>query len=299
MRRQDGRMVSVLAAALALTVGLLHASSAFTGGVAPALSSAREGTAQLGAGVQDARVAGATPQMRSAVQSSSSSWQLASCAMLLLVSAGRMLQAKNAQRSKGIRFHVATQAFPATAPFAASKPPLVHVDAVLPKVVHTELIEVNTSSEPAVTAVPAATVFNMSTPVLAATAEDAAFAGTSASAAPRRPRAARRVSGARQQSSRRSRSAMGAGEKAAHRATGAKLQERVQVSSVPASYDASRVRTKIQMGLRYKASARGTSGRESSTPSASLGIEENSRNYLMNIVNTFLSRRRCVKIHSP
>jgi len=239
-------------------VAVLHGSSAFTAGVAP---NASRSSASLGAAVQDVRVAGPAPQMPSAAQASGSALQLAGCAMLLVVSAGRALQAKKTQRSKcTVRCHVAASAFPASpAPAAA---PLPH---------QASLAQPSTPTA----AVPCLAI---GAPVFAAKAEEAAFAGASA-AATRRPRAARRVAGARQQSNRRSRSAMGATERASRRQTGAKLQAAVPVFTIPASFDPSRVRSKIQTGLRYKSSTRCASGREAQTPSASAVSSDKTRNY--------------------
>jgi len=122
-------------------------------------------------------------------------------------------------------------------------------------------------------------------------------AEVSAPATPVRPRVAspgRFVGGARR-SCRRGGSdrRATAQERTARRSLGAKLQSAQTIAEVvPASFDPSRLETRIQMGLRTSSRIRAARGREFKTPSVSKASSESTRVYLRG--NHFEGRSRSV-----
>jgi len=86
-----------------------------------------------------------------------------------------------------------------------------------------------------------------------------------------RGRAAHFVGGARRSHSQRKSRASPL--RAARRSVGAKLKAPPCFEVVPASYDASKLRMRIQFGLRVSSCLRSERGRESKTPSASKGSD--------------------------
>merc|ERR1740129_1906662 len=86
-----------------------------------------------------------------------------------------------------------------------------------------------------------------------------------------RARAARFVGGARR--SHHERKSAASAQRAARRSMGATLQVPPRFEVVPASYDASKLRMRIQFGLHVSSCLRSERGRESKTPSASKGSD--------------------------
>lgn len=173
----------------------------------------------------------------------------------------------------------------------------------------------NTAGPPVLAAAPpaaapqismAATAGPRSAAAFEAAATATTFVGASSAAAPeagaaRSPRAARwvgasRRSNSRRHTQRRGYAQTGDAERTARRHVGSKLQVACEAVVLPVPFDASRIKTKIQVGLRASARVRAASGRESSTPVTNKDSE--SANVYMrgnHLVSTLRSQSRTTK----
>lgn len=204
---------------------------------------------------------------------------LAACAALLCASALRSA----ARRSKGrisvaarASFSISTQAVTPTASYTPDvRAPASFQDKVaIAAPVGNDLGDlIDLASVPKVSAPVVQTAAPACMALPAAPAAVPCAAATAAASSPRqcRSRAARFVGGARRAHSQNASRATPL--RATRRAVGAKLQSPPRFEAVPVSYDASKLRMKIQLGLRVSSCLRSERGRESKTPSASKGSD--------------------------
>lgn len=263
-RRQPSWVLPAVCCVAAVAVTVCRGSFAFTAGAAPSTVTERQvnnvaSRASVSIGRESFKASAA----------SESSWQLAGFAAFAVVSAAQALRLRQNQSRKSARCIVACRAV--ATPFVAPRqiaPVSIPVVEAIEQPAGPALISF--AAEPVPSAVPAKALRESATPFIAPAA--------------RRPSPARCIGGSRRagvRSSSRSASRMArraaSDEKSSNRQTGARLQAHLDHQVMSPSYDASRVRSKIQLGLRYKTRGRSASSRESKTPSTSSDTTKSSR----------------------
>lgn len=257
-------------AAAACALALVFASQAFTVGSVQNVVSETSSMRPL---LNEPTMA-SQPKVARSAGASSSTLPSAGFVALMIAAGVQAFRSKSSSKSQRPRL-VVCQASAATAmviPQAAV--PVIETVAPepIPQSAAREMTPLISYGAPATVDAPAAAFVATTVPEF--------FATASARSHSRRG-AARRAGSSRCKSARRASQHATMTEKAARRQTGAKLQAApVLVESLPVSFDSSRSRTKIQLGLRFKSRTRCANGRETKTPSSSLGATKNTRVYL-------------------
>eukprot|EP00440_Ansanella_granifera_P057454 gb/GFBE01062282.1/.p1 GENE.gb/GFBE01062282.1/~~gb/GFBE01062282.1/.p1 ORF type:complete len:319 (+),score=35.93 gb/GFBE01062282.1/:1-957(+) len=278
-RAAQKRGVRVLEASILLVAACLvcfHASQAFVEGPRPTLSSA--GLVQQ-ATPATKPVAYATFSSTASASNGAVPFACSLGSIVLLAAYASLRATKSSARPSTGRVVVAATAsqFESQMP---SPPKIAAVPAVAPQaclmMAEVEVAPQIAEAPAVVPPSPAPAAAALPTPAMsvaaAATVEPKSEQSFTSSAARNRAGSARFVGGARRASSRGSSRGASAARKAARRSVGARLQAQApQVVSPAPSFDASRLRLKIQTGLSTSSSVRSEHGRESRTPSANKG----------------------------
>mmetsp|Transcript_77067 Transcript_77067/g.226030 ORF Transcript_77067/g.226030 Transcript_77067/m.226030 type:complete len:324 (-) Transcript_77067:297-1268(-) len=265
--------IGVAAAALALTVA--SSCSAFTPSFSPTATPKAQGSLQ---GSQRPVATSVDAHEEAGRIAGGATWHCFGCAALLLAAATRTL-GKGKARKPGHAV-IACRAAPAFMP----EPPRQEVvpathkqtyDVCEGHLIDTEAPMVPPIRAPAVPIVPP-TLAPSAGARSAFLADSLAEVPQQATPASSRASAAHFVGGARHSRTRRgSGRRAGGSERTARRSLGARLQSSRPVAEVPPMpFDASRLETKIQMGLRTCTCIRSARGREVKTPSSSKASSE-------------------------
>jgi len=211
----------------------------------------------------------------------SSLWGCAGCiALLCVASATRGPASQRARTSKTVQRAAWNMHIAAAAPLpmcnTGSKQAQRAVASAAPSQINRE--GAGTSDLLGLNEVPllasAASRAALTTPAWAGAAVSAVTMEDEGQGTLRRPSAARFVEGARYSQSRsRSRRSSGSGQRACRRAVGARLRTLPAVEVQLPSFDASRVRMQIQLGLRIASCIHSERARESKTPCTSKGSD--------------------------
>ena len=208
-------------------------------------------------------------------------FRTAASAALLCLAATRLIKGKS-QKSSVVRKVVIRLNAGATA--VAEKPPVdLPPKFEEPVAIVETLVETIVDTPPSITRLPELISLDSHTPSLTlapatsgvgvaslATASAATTLAANSACLCGRLRSARFAAGARHAQHRHARRAS---SKASRRAVGRHLCERAVTAASPSSFDASKTRTKIQLGLRVSSCMRSESGRESKLSSGVEGSE--------------------------
>lgn len=221
--------------------------------------------------VREHAASGALPK----TSTTTASWWACGCALLVFASATRSSPVARGQRGQRNHHRVVTcraaSWSTATAPLMQQAPESLVATAPCPQTRET-------ASAPVV-AVPSEPVHPLVQPSIAPligtlqiTVEQHPAAGPQ-----QRGRRARFAGGARHRSSRRASTPNMRASRTARRSVGARLSPApAQPPVLEASFDSSRQRTKVQVGLRNVQRVRSERSREYKTPSASIGLNDKS-----------------------
>lgn len=259
-------------AVLVIVCGLLHVGPGFiSSGGKGFLSAPQVGPQRPPSARVDAVSVGASRGPRYGSASAQASWRQLGCFAIFLGFAARagLSRNRNAQNVEGaVRTRARVSVVCSAAQSYSTPPPPPSASPVQPR----QLVEeVEALSEPLISLHSQATALPA-----------AALPHCSPSAQPRPTRASRAawIGGARRSRTRAARSAHQAAsascaERTNHKHVGARLQNAGPIEVAPPSYDASRIPSRIQMGLQVVASTSAAHGREHRSPkqSASSGVK--------------------------
>mmetsp|Transcript_44781 Transcript_44781/g.83666 ORF Transcript_44781/g.83666 Transcript_44781/m.83666 type:complete len:301 (-) Transcript_44781:195-1097(-) len=196
-------------------------------------------------------------------------FKTAASAALLCLAAARMIKGR-CHKPATVRRAVVSLTLGATTPSA--KNIVVHLPDVPCQFEETATVDTLVDTTPVVQSIPSfpeLIFLDSDTPSLAVTPgvdSPALLCG--------KPRPARFAAGARRsQRAQRAQQHSRRASRASRRAVGRQLCERLVSTTVPTSFDASKMRTKIQLGLRVSSCMRSESGRESKVSSGVEGSE--------------------------